>query len=367
MTHGYRPSDPGRISTLQDLTQEIAKLRRRAAKKGQLQLSVREIAAKVGKAPSTLDPYLRGQRLCPVDTYEQILRALGVANDQLRPWLDAWERVADTRLLRFQGLDLAKQQTQLWRRRENDAGARATAPRTDVRRDRGGAQPLSYQTEFLYRLVPPAPNATARVGIVTGDIRRVRCAEIWVNSENADMRMSRFDDYSVSAIIRFEGALRDEAGRVVADYIADELDRKMVGKRPVPAGTAIVTGAGKLTESNGVRHIIHVAAVLGEPGEGYRQIRDVSRCVTSALAEAERLGSLETPIQSILFPILGTGVGGAQVEPTVVALLGAAVDHLTTAESRIRTVYFSAYTDVELAVCKAVFDANPRLIRAADD
>lgn len=330
--HGSEP-DPYRISTLRELAAELAKLRRRAARPGQRQLSVRDLAARTGKAPSTLDPYLRGERLCPVDTYEEMLRALGVGNDRLRPWLDAWERIADS----FQ------------------PGA-ATQP--TVRR----ASPLRHTEELLYGLTGPGADPDARIGVVTGDLRRVHCAEVWVNSENTNMSMPRFEEYSVSAIIRYEGARRDETGLVVADTIADELARRVAGRTPVAPGTAITTGSGQLARTNGVRYVIHVAAVHGEPGEGFRQVADVARCVTNALAEAELLRTDDGPVRTVLFPILGTGTGGAEPAPTMEALLGAAVDHLTVKRpGNVRVIYFLAYTDVELEVCRAVLGRNPRL------
>lgn len=337
--------DPMRIATLEDLARELGRLRRRAARPGQVQLSVRDIAARIGKAPSTLDPYLRGQRLCPADVYEEILRALGVKNSRLRPWLDAWERLADTAPAPGR---LAPVTAAARRRRAEPASRR---PR-----------PLSYVEEFRYDLVPAPPHASG-IGIVTGDLRRVRCAEVWVNSENTSMRMPRYEEYSISAIIRFEGALRDETGRVVHDHIADELTRKVAGRTPVAPGTAIATGSGELARSNGVRYVIHVAAVQGEPGEGYRQVLDVGRCVTNALAEAERLGTGDdAPVRSILFPLLGTGVGGGDLEPTFTVLLGAAMDYLAARpDTGIKTVYFLAYTDIELDVCRRVLDHSSRL------
>src|SRR5687767_6683895 len=78
--------DPGLINTLDDLARALTRLRRRAARQGQVQLSVRDIARRTGRPSSTLDPYLRGQRLVPNDVYEDVLRALGVRSDQLRPW-----------------------------------------------------------------------------------------------------------------------------------------------------------------------------------------------------------------------------------------------------------------------------------------
>ncbi len=197
-----------------------------------------------------------------------------------------------------------------------------------------------------------------RIGIVTGDIRRVRCAEIWVNPENTTMRMARVEEFSVSAIIRYDGSVRDGLGEVVDDLVADELDREVSGHRPVPAGAVIVTGAGELVHRNGVSHIIHVAAVQGEPGVGYRQIRDVGRCLVNALTEADRINAVPRPT-TILFPLLGSGQGGGAAESTATALITAATDYLmNTPGTHMTDVYFLAYSDVELAACQAACVAN---------
>jgi O-acetyl-ADP-ribose deacetylase (regulator of RNase III) len=181
------------------------------------------------------------------------------------------------------------------------------------------------------------------------------------------MRMSRFEEYSVSAIIRYLGARRDAAGYVVQDTIAEDLSQQLAGWTSVAPGTAVVTGSGELARSNGVRLIVHVAAVQGEPGEGYRVVRDVGQCVTNALRRLEDLnvGSTEeAPVRSALFPLLGTGEGGGDLITTVPALLGAALDHLgSVPEPTVRTVYCLAYTEQELRVCRDVFDSNSRLTR----
>jgi O-acetyl-ADP-ribose deacetylase (regulator of RNase III) len=336
--------DPTGVATLADLAREFDKLRRRAARPGQVRLSVRDVAKRIGRAHSTLDPYLRGRRLCPADVYEDILRALGVENAQLRPWLDAWERLAEATA----------------GGRPADGLARRVEPGRWYRRP----VPLKQTEEFRYRLADRG--GSAGVGIVTGYLRRVQCAQVWVNSENTNMTMARFEEYSVSAIIRFEGAVRDETGHVVGDCIADELSRKVAGRTPVAAGTAIATGSGELAVSNGVRYVIHVAAVQGAPGEGYRQILDIGRCVTSAMAVMDQLDAASPAgnarLRTILFPLLGTGVGGGDLEATVTALLGAALGYFASHDSAERMVYFLAHNDVELEVCRAVFDASPRLV-----
>jgi O-acetyl-ADP-ribose deacetylase (regulator of RNase III) len=335
-------ANPTRIHVLDDLALALDRLRRAAAQEGQLQVPVRYIAAAVGRAPSTIQPYLRGQRLCPPDIYEDILRALGVTNDRLRPWLEAWERIAE---------------------------GRAEAPKPEQRPPR----PILFTSVLKYRVDKPARSG-ATVNIVTGDIRRVRFVEIWVNPENTNMAMPRFEEFSTSAIIRFEGAVRDRAGHVIVDVIADELAKKVTGRTPVAPGTAISTGSGELRNSNGVHNIIHVAAVHGEPGEGYRAVSNIGRCVINAMAEADRLRHNGSPVRSILFPLLGTGVGGGSKADTIMILVNAAVNQLVEPNasispdtSGIRDVYFLAYTDQELALCTEEFDRNPRLIRESQD
>ena len=212
----------------------------------------------------------------------------------------------------------------------------------------------------LYRVTGIGGPPDRYAGIVCGDLRRVHCAEVWVNSENTDMQMARFNEFSVSSIIRYGGAVRDEAGQVIDDVIADELARKLMGRRPVPPGAAITTTAGQL-RGNGVRYVVHVAAVQGEPGSGFRQIREVGRCVTSALAEVDRIDD-QPPAATVLFPLLGTGQGAGELGPTVRALTGAVIDYfIVTPGTNVSTVFFLAYTDAELAACEAAFAADRRL------
>ncbi|WP_280395621.1 helix-turn-helix domain-containing protein [Nocardia brasiliensis] len=318
--------DPGRITTLAELTQTLNKLRRRAAGPGRVQLSVREIAKRTGRAPSTLDPYLRGLRLCPEDTFEEILVALGIPRNNLRHWLDAWERVAEAH----------------------------RQPETSHRRA------LDYQTEFMYRINEERVH-TPRIGIITGDLRRVKNTQIWINSENTHMQMARFEDFSTSAIIRFGGARRDRTGTIVHDSIAEDLDRTVSGHRPVVAGTAITTGSGQLVNTHGVDYVIHVAAVHGEPGEGYRQVNDIGTCVTNACAEAERVCAIDNKSRAVLIPLLGTGEGGGEIRRTTEAMLGAALDHFAAQTSRIHTLRFLAYTAAELTTVRDTFETNPHL------
>ncbi|MEU7947392.1 macro domain-containing protein [Micromonospora taraxaci] len=232
------------------------------------------------------------------------------------------------------------------------------------------AQPvvLDHQEIHWYQLRTNAGPGKRWIGVITGDVRRVRGVDAWVNSENTDMMMARIHESSMSAIIRYEGARRDSTGRVLEDVIAEELTAAVRDRRPVTPAVAIVTSAGELTRSHGVRFVIHSAAVEGQPGAGFRPVRELDRAVARALAAAEDpqplgAGPLE-PADSVLFPLLGSGVGGGEVEATARTLLLAAVDHLARSTGRSpERVLFLAYTDTELTACRQVLDSCPDVTR----
>ncbi|SMD27475.1 macro domain-containing protein [Kibdelosporangium aridum] len=195
--------------------------------------------------------------------------------------------------------------------------------------------------------------------VLSGSIRRVRTADTWVNSENTDMKMARHNEFSVSGIIRYWGAIHDDAGRVVDDLVADELETKVREHRPVAPGTVVITGAGALRSSHNVKHIIHVAAVHGEPGAGYRQVLNISWCVTNVLTHAERLTA-----RTVLFPLLGTGVGGAEVIPTAERMVTAAIDYLrTNPATALRKISFLGFEERERQALIGVFADMPAVIR----
>ncbi|GAB2858047.1 hypothetical protein GCM10027176_70650 [Actinoallomurus bryophytorum] len=241
-----------------------------------------------------------------------------------------------------------------------DRDARETR---QARSDPAPQKPLDGQRTYLYRLTREARSDTARhIGVITGDIRRVQHVDAWVNPENTDMKMARIHERSISGTIRYEGAVHDRTGRVIDDVIADGLARAVRGRLPVAPGTAIVSTAGQLSRRNGVRCLIHTAAVQGEPGAGFRAVRELDRTVVNALRAAQQCSAQWTAIRSVLFPLLGTGHGGAEIRVTTRTLLLAAVDHLaTTRAPNPATVLFLAYTQEELDACLSTLNACSRV------
>lgn len=200
-------------------------------------------------------------------------------------------------------------------------------------------------------------------GIVPGTIRNVRIADVWVNSENTDMHMARHNEFSISGIIRYWGSVRDRYGHVLRDLIAHELEASTGPHRPVAPGTAVVTGSGALAGSHQVRHVIHVASVQGEPGAGYRQVRNLDWCVVNVLRCAEDLAP-HLPRGSVLFPLLGTGVAGADVGHTARMMVAAAVEYVRARpDTGLRRLVFLGYNRAECQAIEAAFGANG-LVRA---
>jgi O-acetyl-ADP-ribose deacetylase (regulator of RNase III) len=209
------------------------------------------------------------------------------------------------------------------------------------------AQPKEYQ----YRLTSQ-PNK--RLCVITGDIRDRRGIDVWVNSENTNMQMARFYDKSLSAMIRYEGAEKDENGEVVADVIAEELAARLKGKQSVTPGSVYVTGSGALAQTRGVKKIFHTATVCGVPGSGYQCMQDVERCVSNSLFRLDQPPLKEEGLRTIVFPMMGTGAGGMKVEEIAPRLIGTAVSYLANNPgSNAETVYFSAWNYRDLEACQA--------------
>jgi O-acetyl-ADP-ribose deacetylase (regulator of RNase III) len=216
---------------------------------------------------------------------------------------------------------------------------------------------------FAFRLAS-RPDVT--IALVTGNREAIKCADIWVNSENTEMQMDRFYGESTSATIRYLGAARHPVtGRVLEDTIGDALARAMGSEKQVAPATVIPTEAGALSSSN-VKAIFHVASVVGEPREGYRSIDRIEHCVTNSLALMDSASLRGQGLTSILFPILGTGPAGGDLKDHAARLFTAAVEYLEgTPDTIVRAVYFYVWSDMALEVCRQVVNSLPGVEKPA--
>ena len=222
--------------------------------------------------------------------------------------------------------------------------------------------PLTETKVFSY----PLKNKNARgkkIAIVTGNIRGVKCADIWVNSENTNMQMSRFYERSISGTIRYLGARKDIAGDVVEDLIMNELAALMGVRFSVQPATVLVTDSGQLRATNNVKKIFHVASVRGEVASGYQPIDNIEFCVQNALSTVNSDDLRKDPCKTIVFPLFGTGAGKAQPEQVAARLMTAAIEYLESNENTtLETVYFLAWTDRDLEICKSALASTGRVV-----
>jgi O-acetyl-ADP-ribose deacetylase (regulator of RNase III) len=225
----------------------------------------------------------------------------------------------------------------------------------------GGRKGILIQETKVYRYALKS-RKSKRIALITGDIQKVKQADIWVNTENTNMQMARFFDNSISAVIRYLGAKRDQLGNVTEDSIANELKQVMGNNNSVHPTTIIVTGAGELEKSNNVKKIFHAAAAQGVVGKGYSPVENIEYCVSRALEIANEGEMKDAPIKSILFPLMGAGTAKGDTKVLVAKLLQAAINFMdVTGDNKIDTVYFLTRTDMDLEVCQEVLGQSAKL------
>ena len=95
----------------------------------------------------------------------------------------------------------------------------------------------------------------------------------------------------------------------------DEIEREAVAKGPIPVGTAVATGAGRLP----ARYVIH-GAVMGQDLRTNAEL--IERTTRSCLEVADELGC-----ESLALPAFGTGVGGFPIDECARIMAGVARDH----------------------------------------
>jgi O-acetyl-ADP-ribose deacetylase (regulator of RNase III) len=198
-------------------------------------------------------------------------------------------------------------------------------------------------------------NQVKRIAVITGDIMdHPEKIDIWVNSENTNMQMARYFDRSFSAVVRFNGAKKDENDEIIEDSIAIQLAIAKGNRETVNPFTVLVTDGGALERSRCVKKIFHIAATMGVPGVGWTAIKPVYSSITKCLRVAD---SRTEDLKSIIFPMLGTGIGGLDVYEVAPQLINAAVSYLVSfPDSRIETIFFTAWNGRDLEACIDTLD-----------
>ena len=226
-------------------------------------------------------------------------------------------------------------------------------------RERTGSARINKLAEYPYRMVS---QPGLQISVITGDMRQWHDIDVWVNSENTNLQMARYYDRSLSAMIRYEGAEKDDNGELVKDTIANELVELLAGRESVTPGAVYVTSSGSLAGTMGVKKIFHAATTHGVPGSGYQVIRDVEKCVTNTLRRMDDTRYHADGLGTIIFPMIGTGEGGGDVYTVAPKLIEAAISYfISNRNSRITKVYFSAWNYRDLEACQSALRANTEI------
>lgn len=223
-----------------------------------------------------------------------------------------------------------------------------------------------------------------KVCIAAGNIMAMKPIDVFVNSENDYMQMARvFDDRSISSMLRFRGSRFDGARRLVEDTVQNQLNGqvKQFTTRPVGLGTVIVTQSGheesELVKSNRARFIFHTAvvSVQDEPnGAGKvlgaineQGLMDAVRTTLDTVAEVNQgmkptpppdsaPEKLAKPIESIIFPLFGTGSGGLTVEKVAILMARAIKEFvLDNPKTTLKRIYVCAYTHEDVSAVEEAF------------
>lgn len=219
---------------------------------------------------------------------------------------------------------------------------------------------IETREERLFNLV----NVSGRqIGYVTGNIKNIKNIDVWVNSENTNMQMARHFERSISATIRYGGAKKDRTGYVVDDLIANDLREATGGRDSLPPAMVIDTTAGELERTNNVKRIFHAASVIGQPGGGgYIPVHNIGDCIRNSLELADTEDMQNKGIQSILFPLMGTGTTKMSAQETADKLIDAAVCYFEdNPHSKVFRVYFLVYNEQDREICRHKFITDPRI------
>lgn len=110
----------------------------------------------------------------------------------------------------------------------------------------------------------------------------------------------------------------------------DVIEQEAMAKGPIPVGTAVATGAGRLP----ARYVIHGAVM----GQDLRTNADLVRQTTRAcLAVADELGC-----RSLALPAFGTGVGGLGLDECAAAMVAEAQAFTAASLDRVLFAVFGA-------------------------
>lgn len=165
-----------------------------------------------------------------------------------------------------------------------------------------------------------------KIDVYQGDITRVK-ADAVVNAANNHLWMG--DGVA--------GALKRAGG--------PEVEAEALTKGPIPVGEAAVTTAGRLP----ARYVIH-AAVMGQ--DLRTDAEKIRQATKNSLLRANELG-----IKTVVFPALGTGVGGFPLDECARIMIAEVIQY-STGETGLETVVFVLFDEPAFRVFRQELDGQ---------
>lgn len=236
-----------------------------------------------------------------------------------------------------------------------------------------GSPRAHSRDDATYEVLSDSGQPTGRyIGYRSGDLKELcdeRAVDFWVNSENVLMQMARIYERSVSATIRYLGALQpDPSSPGFDDTIATDLLRQLGSRHAVDQGEVLVTTSGRLRKTHGVKAILHVAVVTGAPGRDFQPIPDdgLVEATRSVLTTARRLvrsGNPELSGRSVIMPLFATGRGRVDPFRTTERMVQEVVQDLCYSAARsaagvpdIFIALFSTFTRDHVSLMRRLLD-----------
>lgn len=171
---------------------------------------------------------------------------------------------------------------------------------------------------------------STRVDLARGDITRETVDAI-VNAANSSLLGGGGVD----------GAIHRAGGPA----IRGECEKIRAARGPLPAGEAVITGAGRLP----CRYVIHTVGPVWHGGKS-GEPETLGRCYRNSLALA-----VEHGLASVAFPSISTGAYGYPVAEAAAVALGAVRDVLQ-ADCPLERVRFVLFSDSDLATYTAALE-----------
>lgn len=139
------------------------------------------------------------------------------------------------------------------------------------------------------------------------------------------------------------GALKSAAGEPV--------EQEAVEQGPIAVGDAVVTGAGKMPPP--AKALIHAASMgFTDRTQIYASVETVRNATKRTLERCD-----EHRLKSVVFPALGTGVGGLEMEAAATAMASAINEHIQ-ADTGIERVIIAVTNDERKAVFEEALNST---------